>query len=283
MAFPFNYLKMIVAGFVLVMGSLALVLCQVIAMRTHKGLAQVFPRLWHRLILVCLGIRVRVRGERLMAGPGLIVANHVSYLDIPVLGSLGSTSPLRFIAKSEVRDWPVFGFLSTLQGTVFVERGRRAQTLEHRTKVRDRLDEGDLMVLFAEGTSSDGNRVLPFKSALISAAQDVAESGGSAMVQPVSIAYVRRFGMPMARRDRPFFAWYGDMDLAPHLLELLKEGPIEVEVLFHPPLDVSHFSTRKALTNACQSSVAQGVAEALAGREPGPAAIAAAKTEKQAA
>ncbi len=130
---------------------------------------------------------------------------------------------------------------------------------------------GSDLVLFPEGTSSDGNRVLPFKSALFGAAESLVD-GAPVAVQPVSITYVRLNGMPMGRYLRPFFAWYGDMELASHLWALLGLGNVTVNVEFHPVVTRANFASRKALAEHCHNVVAEGVASALSGREIGTAA-----------
>jgi lyso-ornithine lipid O-acyltransferase len=152
--------------------------------------------------------------------------------------------------------------LAKLQRTVFIERQVRRAAAQ-RGELTRRLAAGDDLILFPEGTSSDGNRVLPFKSALFSAA----EGGNPVVVQPVSVAYVRLNGMPMGRLYRPFFAWYGDMEMASHLWELLGLGVAGVSVEFHAPVMASAFPSRKALAAYCQGVIADGLAAALSGRE----------------
>ena len=125
--------------------------------------------------------------------------------------------------------------------------------------------EGDMLMLFPEGTSSDGNSVLNFKSALLGAAEAVLGDGRHVPVQPVATAYVGRHGMPMGREDRPFYAWYGDMELVGHLWEALKAGPLDVVVQFHAPLSLDSMD-RKELAQAAENLVRQGQISALTGR-----------------
>jgi len=224
------------------------------------NLALSVARKYHLLCCWMAGFRIKVHGESSRAHPTLFVANHASYFDIPVLGSLLRAS---FIAKAEVAGWPVFGFLAKLQRTVFIERVR-SRAGEHRGQVADRLAAGDQLVLFAEGTSNDGTRVLPFKSALFSAAEPV--DGREVTVQPVSIAYTRTDGVPLGRTMRHWFAWYGDMDMAPHFWGALGLGVTTVEVVFHPPVTLAQFGSRKALADHCHRLVAAGVAACNAGR-----------------
>jgi 1-acyl-sn-glycerol-3-phosphate acyltransferase len=163
--------------------------------------------------------------------------------------------------------------LARLQQTVFVERTRRHATGEARDKIRERLLAGDTLVLFPEGTSDDGNSVLNFKSALMGAVEArIGDGKGgerAVRVQPVSTAYVGLHGLPMGRENRPLFAWYGDMELVPHLWEALKTGPIDVIVEFHQPMDVDQLGGRKALAARAEAIIRRGQARALAGR-PGP-------------
>jgi len=228
------------------------------------------PVFYHRWCCRILGFRVRSVGNPTAERPVLFVANHVSYTDITILGSVIAGS---FIAKAEVADWPFFGWLAKLQRSVFVDRRVRS-TATQRDAITDRLSAGEALILFPEGTSGDGNRVLPFKSALFSAAQP--NDIPPVVVQPVSLAYTRLDGMPIGRLYRPFFAWYGAVDLAPHLWSMVSLGMVEVVVEFHPPTFLSHCGSRKALAGYCYARIAGGVAGALCGRPqpmpepPGP-------------
>ncbi len=221
------------------------------------------PRFYHRRCCRILGFRVRQIGEPITARPVLFASNHVSYIDITVLGSL---IPGSFVAKSEVADWPLFGWLAKLQRSVFVDRQVRS-TAQQRDAIAERLAAGDALILFPEGTSGDGNFVLPFKSALFSV---VFNKEMPIAVQPVSVAYTRLDGLPIGRRLRPFFAWYGDMDLPPHLWRLLGLGKLEAVVEFHPPVMVADFASRKALADFCHQRVSRGVGRSLAGRNGAP-------------
>jgi len=226
--------------------TLVLIPVQLVAVALGLRLRERLPRFYHSLCTRLLGFRVVVRGRRLRERPVLFVCNHVSYLDIMVLGSVINGC---FVAKSEVAGWPGFGLLAKLQRTVFVER-RRSAVQRHGDAIADRLTSGDNLILFAEGTSSDGTRVLPFKSGLLSAAeQRVGDS--PVKVQPVSIAYTKLNGMPLGRSLRPFLAWFGDMELVPHLWEVVALGWVTVIVEFHPPTSLEESGTRKALAAAC--------------------------------
>ncbi|HMI96971.1 MAG TPA: 1-acyl-sn-glycerol-3-phosphate acyltransferase [Micropepsaceae bacterium] len=231
------------------------------------------PYRYHRFVCRLFGVRISVLGAPLRGG-GLMTANHTGWFDIPILSAV---APVSFVAKMEVGQWPFFGTLARLQRTIFIRR-ERAKALEDRDTIRKRLLEGDALVLFPEGTSSDGNRVLPFRSALLSAAEldlgeDAADHQRHASVQPVSIALVGLHGMPMGRENRPFYAWYGDMELVPHLWEALKSGPMDVIVEFHKPTSIDETGGRKELAAWCEAAVRAGLTRALSGTrvEPRPA------------
>lgn len=240
---------------------------QIAAVALGLPLATALPRFYHRMCCRILGFTVAVEGEPSSARPTLFVSNHVSYVDITVLGSL---LPASFIAKAEISKWPLFGLLARLQRTVFIERiGARAA--KHRDEMATRLADGDNLILFPEGTSDDGNGVLPFKSALFAVAERGVGDGGAALIlQPVSIAYTRLDGMPLGRSLRPNFAWYGDMTLLPHLWEMLGLGVVTVQVIFHPPIDADALGSRKALADHCHRVVAGGVEKAISGRAFNP-------------
>jgi lyso-ornithine lipid O-acyltransferase len=232
---------------------------QMAAVVVPGRLKERLPRFYHRSLWRPIGLDIRVRGTPSPVRPTLFVVNHASYLDITVLGGLIEGC---FVAKREVAGWPLFGLLAKLQRTAFVERRRGASAAE-RDHIAGRLATGDNLILFPEGTSSDGNRVLPFKSALFAAL----DAGVDLPIQPVSIGYTRLDGMPLGRALRPLVAWYGDMELAPHLFTLLGLGRVTVEVVFHPPVRARDFGSRKDLARHCHEVVSGGVARALAGRQ----------------
>lgn len=239
---------------------------QWVLMKLNIG-AKILPFRVHRIFCRIFGIRVHVTGAIEPGGGILIASNHNSWIDIITASSVG---PISFIAKSEVDTWPGFGLLARLQRTIYVARDRRSKTAEQRDEIKERLGEGDTIVLFPEGTSSDGNRVLTFKSALMSAAEGTIPDGKGGekaiRVQPMSIAYTKLQGLPMNREFRPFFAWYGDMDLVPHLWEAFRLGPIDCEITLHPSMTVEECGSRKALTQKCEAIISDSLARALAGR-----------------
>ena len=190
--------------------TLALIPVQAVALMLRLPLSRRLPMWYHRVCCRLLGIRLEVFGRRSRARPTLFVANHSSYLDIAIYGAL---IPGSFVAKSEVAKWPLFGLMAKLQRSVFVDRRVRTSHLQA-SEIGRRLEARDSMILFPEGTSDDGNRVFPFKSALFAVAE-MRPRDKALVIQPVSLTYSRLDGVPIGRHLRPFFAWYGDMDLMP--------------------------------------------------------------------
>jgi len=246
---------------------------QFLAVRFKWKLQKTYPHGYHRLLCRMFGIRITVIGKPIKDRGVLMVANHTGYFDILIMSA---TAHVSFVAKSDVTSWPLFGLMARLQRSVFVERTRRAATGEARNVIQQRLKDGDALVLFPEGTSTDGNRVITFKSALMGAAEtelgkDEAGNAIGVPVQPVSIAYVGLQGMPMGRENRPLIAWYGDMDLMSHLWEAWKAGPFDVVVQFHPPLTAGPGRGRKEIAALAETMVRRGQMRALNGlAEPAP-------------
>lgn len=217
-----------------------------------------------------IGLRVRVIGEA--ARPTdrravdrravVFVSNHSSWLDILALGGRLDAC---FVAKREVGEWPLIRRIARLGRTVFVSR-RRGETARERDEIRARIAGGDNLVLFPEGTTSDGARVLPFRSAFFSAV----EGDRPPVVQPVSVVYDMLAGLPTGRRTRPVFAWYGDMDIGSHFWRLAQHRGYQVTILLHRPIDPRDFADRKALASACWSVVADGAATLRQNRPAAP-------------
>jgi len=195
--------------------------------------------------------------------PLLVAANHASWIDISVISAI---APAVFVAKREIADWPVFGLLARLQRSVFVDRERRQKTKEVNLEIADRLLGDDLVILFAEGTSSDGNRVLPFRSALIGAAGEAAiqaKHGTSIFIQPLSIAYVGLHGLPMGRQHRHRATWCGSADLLSHLSSVMREGAIDVVLTWGEPIAFAAESNRKEVTRKLETTVRELTTKAL--------------------
>jgi 1-acyl-sn-glycerol-3-phosphate acyltransferase len=224
-------------------------------------MAERFPIVYHKICCRLMGIDIVTVGTMSRNRPTLFVSNHTSYIDITVFGAL---IPGSFVAKAEVAQWPLYGWLAKLQRTVFVDRKRNTAHLQ-RDQLQQRLAAGDNLILFPEGTSNDGNRVLPFRSALLSVAE-ASSPEAPLVIQPVSVAYVALNGIPMGHGLRPLVAWYGDMTLGPHLWQFSRLGKVTAVVEFHPSVDLKDAGSRKDLTRYCLTAVANGVERALTGR-----------------
>lgn len=248
----------------LVIVSTALVLAplQYLIVRTGLGNPAVIPQLWHHVVVRALGIRITVHGKPAAERPLMLASNHISWTDILVISSV---TKVCFIAKSELGGWPIFGTLARLQRTVFVERERRRKSGAQASELAERLTAGDVMVLFAEGSTSDGNLIMPFKSTLFGAAEIAIRERAAATVylQPVAVSYTRLHGMPMGRQHRGLAAWIGDTDLIPHFAKLLREGAIDVDVHFGEPSAFDAASDRKRVTRALEDQVRRMFATAL--------------------
>ena len=202
-------------------------------------------RLWAAQALASLGLRYMQVGTP-MRGAGAFVANHASWIDIVALQR--AAAPF-LVSKAEVRDWPLVGFVGRAIGTMFIDR-RPAEAKRQEAELLVRLGRGDRMALFPEGTSTDGQRVLPFKSTLF-AAFFAPSLGGEVAVQPVTIAYRAPAGLP-----RSFYAWWGEMEFAGHARDVLaRSAGGTVTLTFHPPLRLADFPDRKALANAADAAV----------------------------
>jgi 1-acyl-sn-glycerol-3-phosphate acyltransferase len=230
-----------------------------------------FARLYWAIFRRFLGVQVRVIGTVASAQPGqpvIFVSNHCSWVDVPILGGVLDGC---FVAKGDVAKWPVIRTIARLGRTVFVSR-QRGSTGRERDAMRGRIAEGDNLILFPEGTSSDGSRVLPFRSAFFAIAE--APAGGlPPILQPVSIVYDRLGGLPAGRANRPVFAWYGDMDIASHFWRLSQHTGLRATVLLHAPLDPARFTDRKALSQAVWQTVAQGASTLRQNRPAQPLAV----------
>ena len=207
-----------------------------VAKRMSKKVVQTF----HKLVLWFVNINIEVSGKRnLNKLPTIYISNHLSYLDIPVLGSIING---RFIAKDDISNWPIIGLLSKVGNTIFINRNLRFLK-KNKSIIYDYISEGDNIILFPEGTTSDGIRVLRFKSSLFASLEQK-----NILIQPIFIKYISINGMPLNRWLKPMIAWYGDMDLKPHLLNILKLFSIKIKIILLPPLNGNNYTNRKDMT-----------------------------------
>ena len=212
-------------------------------------------RLWARVSLRLMGLRRVVHGTPPPRGAAL-VANHSSWLDIMAFASIGRVA---FVAKSEVAGWPGIGWCARMMDAMFVER-RATAAGRQKIEMAERLARGQQLLFFPEGTSTDGLRVLPFKSALFAVFPEIA---GGATVQPVAARYVPAPGLPDA-----FYGWWGDMELGAHLWTMLAHSwGGQVHLVFAEPIRVTEASDRKRLARDSGGAVAAGWVRAGVARD----------------
>jgi lyso-ornithine lipid O-acyltransferase len=219
---------------------------------------------YYRVLCRLLRLQVRVIGEPVRGHAALFVSNHVSWVDIVVIGSI---VPVAFVAKREVASWPLVGITAKMQRTVFVDRTRRHQASDAVNQIVQRLASGISVVLFAEGTSSDGNRVLPFRSALVGAVKEAGQrTEQGILIQPMSICYTGQYGMPMGRAQRPLVAWNGDLEFMPHIKAFIEHGVVDAVVSYGKPISADGSADRKVMAKTLESAVRQITTSTLRGR-----------------
>ncbi|MDK1384146.1 1-acyl-sn-glycerol-3-phosphate acyltransferase [Sinorhizobium sp. 8-89] len=260
-----NWVRVALCGILLVLISLVLMPVQIFCLWLDLKPRRRLPRFWHRVACLLLGLRVRVHGEPERRRPLLLSANHVSWKDILVLSSVADVV---FVAKSEVKTWPVFGLLARLQASVFVERDQKRTTGNQVNEIGRRLADGEIVVLFPEGTTSDGNRLLDIKTSLFGAAASAVPHSptGVVHVQPLAISYTGIHGMPMGRYNRPIAAWPGDTGLLPHLFGVLREGALDVDVDFGEAVDYDRHANRKDVSRTIEQRIRSMLSDRLRGR-----------------
>ncbi len=220
-----------------------------------------FAQVYWRGVARILGLKLRVVGQLAAARPVLFVCNHSSWVDVV---ALGAALPGCFIAKGDVARWPVINWVAWLGRTIFVTRARDTVAREQR-ELEGRLAAGDNIILFPEGTTSDGNRVLPFAPAFLALAFCPARP----TVQPVTIVYDQLDGRPVHDEDRAEIAWYGDMELAPHFLKLARRNSFRATILLDEPVPAGMHANRKTLTAALEQKISTNAAALRAGTLPG--------------
>lgn len=240
---------------------------QAILLRVSDRAARRFPHWYHRQVCRLLGVKLNIEGSVSKGAPVLLVCNHTSWLDIPVLSAL---APVSFVAKLEVGSWPFVSALARLQRSVFVDRTRRLAAGDAANAITMRLQQGDTIVLFPEGTSSDGNRVLPFKTSLFGAvAGATVPEVEQVVVQTAAVVYTHMHGVPVTRAERPRIGWYGDMEMTSHAWGVLKSGAITVTIKVGPPVPLTDFKDRKDLALKSERAIRRDVLAILRGRPDG--------------
>lgn len=222
-----------------------------------------FPRILPRLYKIfhsgccrIFSMKLVLKGRVSEQSPTLFLSNHVSYLDVFVLGAI---IPGYFIAKSEVAGWPILGALAKLQNTLFFER--KGQRIKQQLKVMaNHFSNGGNLILFPEGTSTEGEHVEPFKPSLL---QSVEQSDQPVTIQAVTVAYTKYKQNAMTKMERDHYAWYGTMPFAPHFFSALGLGKSQVEVTLHSPVKLDEFDSRKDCAAHTHKQVTQGLVDSL--------------------
>ena len=214
-----------------------------------KNYTYVIPYFYHKICRRIFGIKIKTFGKVSVNFPILLISNHASYLDIIILGSLFKTS---FVAKREVEKWPLFGILAKLQNTIFIDR--RVSSLKNQeNQIIKHLNEKKNLVIFPEGTSSDGNKVLPFKSSLFNIFEK--NLNAKISIQTITIIYKKINGIAMNRIDRKNITWHSNMDLIPNIFNVLKKLSIEVEIIFNDEFLPSKEYDRKKIALHCWEKI----------------------------
>lgn len=212
------------------------------------------PRAFHKLGCLFLGLRVTVIGTPSTGRPTLLVSNHISWTDIVAIGSVADVT---FVAKREVGEWFFVGTMARLQRTIFVDRTRRSDAGRTAQEMGRHMAGGNAVLLFAEGQSDIGTHVLPFRSALVGAAQHAMIEAGAkdVLIQPLTIAYTRLQGLPVSRNERSLIAWIKSKSVKQNIREILG-GPVkDVTVAFGTPLPLTETDNRKEVTKAAEAQV----------------------------
>lgn len=251
-------------AFALLLAPVAVTLgaAQLLAVKIAPRRRDLVPRLFHRIFLRLLRLRMTVVGEP--AGDGtLYVANHVSWADIPLLGA--ATGGI-FVARGDMAGWPLIGPLARAHGIIFVDRERARTAGGQAAAIRAQLARGEDVILFPEGTTSAGDGLLPFKSALFAAVDGLP----GARVQPVTIAYVSVGGRAPLADEGDRIAWVGEIGFGAHLAGWLGLPPVAARLTFHPSLDPEAFADRKALADEARAKILAGSADIVDSLTCGP-------------
>lgn len=222
----------------------------------HLPFWNVLPRFFHRVGCIFLGLRVAVIGQPATGRATLLVANHISWTDIVAIGSIADVT---FVAKREVGEWFFVGMMARLQKTIFVDRTRRGDAGRTSREMGAHMADGNAVLLFAEGQSDIGTHVLPFRSALVGAAQHAMIDAGArdVLIQPLTIAYTRLQGLPVSRNERSLIAWVKSKSLKQNIHEILSGGVKDVTVAFGTAMPLDQGADRKAVSKTAENQVRQ--------------------------
>jgi 1-acyl-sn-glycerol-3-phosphate acyltransferase len=259
------FLRMILRLLLVLLWTLPSMLLQSVLIYLPGRGAEIFALVYWAGVRRLLGLRLTVRGELARGRPVVFVANHCSWIDIVALGSV---LPGCFVSKADVARWPLIGWVARLGRTLFVSRTKAGMERE-REEMNRRLARGDNIILFPEGTTSDGTRILKFQSGFLA----IAEAPARPLIQVVTIVYDGLEGLPVRRRDRPEISWYGDMDMASHYPRIGRRRSFHATLILDPPIPPGGFPNRKALSAAIQDRLETNAAALRQGRGVSPLAL----------
>ncbi len=242
---------------ILVLVSLPIIPLQLLIMAIGKGpSAYILPQLWHKTLCFIFGIKIKYIGKPYTEEQTIFVSNHMSYLDIMVLGTALRAS---FVAKKDVASWPVFGFLSRLQQTAFISRSH-VDARKEKYALDTMITDGKSLIIFPEGTSTDGREVIPFKSSLFSIA--LRKKQNNIKIQPITLVIhkVDKHEV-ITQDDYDLYAWHINMTtpLSEHLWHFARSKGAEIHIHFHTPVDSNGYSDRKILAKVCHEAVSNGL------------------------
>jgi 1-acyl-sn-glycerol-3-phosphate acyltransferase len=214
----------------------------------------IVPRIFHKLGCIFLGMNVTVIGKPVEGRPTLILSNHISWTDIIAIGSVADVT---FVAKQEISKWFFVGVISWMQRTLFVDRTRKTDARRTTREIGQRIAERGAVLLFAEGQSDIGTHVLPFRTALVGAAQHAMEEAGAkdVAIQPLTVAYTTLQGLVIGRTDRALVAWIKGKSVGQNIKEILTGGVKEVTVAFGEPRVMAQDMDRKVVTKQVEDDV----------------------------
>ncbi len=226
-------------------------ICNIIGFKLKK----IYPLLFYRMIQIITGININFDPTKInKKNTGVLyIANHVSWFDIICLGTLLNA---RFIAKKEVSKMGIFGFLAKLSNTFFIDNSNKNKIIEYNNLIQKKLQEGENFIIFPEGTTTDGNGIIDFKSSMLECAFD---DNNQINIQPISICYSKLNNIPMGIYLRRNIAWVGDTSMVGAMANFLTSGRITVDVIFHEIMNTNNFENRKELAAYCETQILNGL------------------------
>lgn len=250
-----GYSRAVLKLFLFTILTIVVVGSQTIILAFYRGQnSYIIPLLWQKGVRNIFGIKLIVDGMPERQRHTLFVSNHMSYIDIPVIGSFIMGS---FVARGDMSRWPIFGYMGKMQQTIYISRERQ-DAEKGKASIEKILADGKNLIIFAEGTSTNGAQVLPFKSSLFSLALKN-PSGKPLLVQPITISLLEVDGQPAIDDARDLYAWHRDMDMEiwPHIWRFAQKKGATIKITFHEPRDAAHYTDRKALCHDCYNDVSQ--------------------------